>query len=411
MAEDAPLTPTAKRSAHGPRRSYELALYPNAGKAEAARYAIWWQTRCCLDYVRELYAEEATAKRSTRGLGGLPERGLKRARDILRSGRACERTTGVPFSCPETVRALADARIAPSTTSRFQYWLKVPLGPRIPARAHRGLSRALRSGAVLRTDCEIRYGRRGALVALVFVEYPKRAIASSRDFIGVDVGVAHGVTTSDGRTSSSLYPILQQRRARNAERARQGHRSRCARTHLKQTLDREARRLVTLVSRGSKSIAIERLKTLGYLKPSGSIGGWARRHFGDRVRQIAEVSGVAVLEVHPAYTSQCCLACDHVDPKNRRGIAFRCTACGFEAHADVVGARNIQRKATGAFPWGTRKGRTTNMRARREPSRGAFLEVDPNPHRLGKTKHYVGTSDPATCQALRVDEAAPEGLT
>lgn len=95
----------------GAVRSYAVAPYPNAGKSEAARYAIWWQTRCCLDYVRELHGDAPNAKRSTVGLGELPERGLKRARDILRAGRAAERATGIPFECPTTAPVLADARV------------------------------------------------------------------------------------------------------------------------------------------------------------------------------------------------------------------------------------------------------------------------------------------------------------
>lgn len=335
----------------GPIRSYVLSLHPNAGKAEAARYAIWWQSRLCLDYVRDLYAEAPNSPRSTAGLGELPERGLKRARDVLRAGRAAERATGEVFTCPRTVPVLADAKLRPSKSPHFSYWVKVPLGPWIPARGHRGLSRALRDGGKLSACAEIRLGRRGGLVVRVVVEHPRRTAVSNRDAIGADVGVNHGVTTSDGRCSPSLRPIMDRARSRNAERQRQGYRSKASRTALKQALDREARRLVTLAERGQKSIAIERLKTLGNLKPSGSIGGWARCHFGDRVRQIAEIVGVAVHEVSPAYTSQCCPRCDTVDRRNRRGIAFTCIGCGYVAHADVVGARNIARKATGRFPW------------------------------------------------------------
>lgn len=339
------------RRKRGAIRSYTLALYPNAGKAEAARYAIWWQTRCCLDYAHELYDEERNATRSTTGLGALPERGLKRARDLLRAGRASERVTGQVFERPRTVPVLSDALLSVSRRPGFPYWLKVSCGPHIPARTHRGLARALRNGAILRHDAELRIGRHGGLVAHVFVEYPRRDEVIRKDVVGVDVGINHGVTTSDGRCSRPLYPILKQHRERNAERRRQGHRTAGDRTAMKQHLDREARRLVTLACRGGKSIAVERLKTLGNLKPSGGIGGWARRHFGARVLQIAEVSGVAVIQVHPAYTSQTCLACGHVDRENRRGTAFRCTRCGYEAHADVLAARNVARKATGAFNW------------------------------------------------------------
>ncbi|MEW1914146.1 zinc ribbon domain-containing protein [Kitasatospora sp. NPDC085895] len=46
--------------------------------------------------------------------------------------------------------------------------------------------------------------------------------------------------------------------------------------------------------------------------------------------------------VDPAYTSQTCHACTHVDPKNRKSQAvFACTVCGHQDHADVNAAKNI----------------------------------------------------------------------
>ena len=45
----------------------------------------------------------------------------------------------------------------------------------------------------------------------------------------------------------------------------------------------------------------------------------------------------------PAHnTSRLCPLCDHVAAENRRTQAvFKCVACGYENHADVVGAMNI----------------------------------------------------------------------
>jgi putative transposase len=49
-----------------------------------------------------------------------------------------------------------------------------------------------------------------------------------------------------------------------------------------------------------------------------------------------------VEKINPAYTSQRCSACGHVDADSRESQArFACTACGFACHADVNAARNI----------------------------------------------------------------------
>lgn len=341
-------------------RCYELALHPNPGKAEQARYTLWWAERFCLDYVRRLFDAPPNTAESTASLGQLPNQQQKRARDILRAGRAAEKETGIPFNCPKQVTPIVDARISEAKGTTFQYWIRPIRGAQIPAKTHRGLTRALKMGGKLRPYCEVRAGRNGGLVARVFVEYEKVKPTPSRDFIGCDVGVNHGVSTSDGRVSKSLRGIMDKAKFRKAERQRQGHPTASPRSSVKQELDREARRIVTLAAYAGKSIAIERLKTLGNLKVRGKIGSWARVHFGERVRQIAELFGVTVVEVHPAYTSQCCPKCDCIDKRNRRGIEFRCVACGFTAHADVNGARNIARKARGDWDWTSRKGRVIN---------------------------------------------------
>jgi putative transposase len=45
--------------------------------------------------------------------------------------------------------------------------------------------------------------------------------------------------------------------------------------------------------------------------------------------------------VNPAYTSQMCPSCGHIDKKNRSGTKFNCRSCGRLSHADVIGAINL----------------------------------------------------------------------
>ena len=57
-----------------------------------------------------------------------------------------------------------------------------------------------------------------------------------------------------------------------------------------------------------------------------------------------------VIRVNPAYTSQTCSLCLHVDKNNRWRRLFRCLACGFVHHADINARCNIEnrgRKALG----------------------------------------------------------------
>ncbi len=68
--------------------------------------------------------------------------------------------------------------------------------------------------------------------------------------------------------------------------------------------------------------------------------GWFEFH-----RQLAyklEWSGGQLLAVDPRNTSRTCPECGHAARANRKTQArFACVACGFEEHADVVGAINI----------------------------------------------------------------------
>jgi len=67
-----------------------------------------------------------------------------------------------------------------------------------------------------------------------------------------------------------------------------------------------------------------------------------RSCWGMLVRRLEQKTRGRVEKINPAYTSQRCSACRHVDPKSRESQArFVCTACGFACNADVNAARNI----------------------------------------------------------------------
>ncbi len=55
-----------------------------------------------------------------------------------------------------------------------------------------------------------------------------------------------------------------------------------------------------------------------------------------------------VRKVHPAYTSQTCHQCGHVDKDSRKQSDFKCTACGHADDADVNAALNILAFGNGA---------------------------------------------------------------
>ena len=335
---------------HTTIRAYTIRLYANPSKAEQTlgnmvEYRAWlW------DYVTRYYRKGEDATESTKGRGGIANQAFKRARDLLRAGRNASIATGVWFNCPRSLPLLCDGILEENKTSSFDYWVKVANGPRLPAQTHKALKNALRKGGVLRPTCEIRCGKR-ALVARVFVEFPVASPPPSRDYLGVDVGVNAGVARSDGYIGKSLRPALDRNRQKRAEQQRQGHVRSSARSAVKQILDHEAKRLVTLARRCNKIVVLERSQALANLKPTGSIGAWARQHLGRRVSYLAEIDGVAVCEEWPAGTSITCEVCGYAHKKNRRGVRFCCIRCAHVTHADGLASRNIQRRARGVFPF------------------------------------------------------------
>ena len=70
--------------------------------------------------------------------------------------------------------------------------------------------------------------------------------------------------------------------------------------------------------------------------------GILRSGWGLLVRRLDDKAPGRVQKVSPAFTSQRCSECGHVDARSRESQArFACTVCGYACHADVNAARNI----------------------------------------------------------------------
>ena len=58
----------------------------------------------------------------------------------------------------------------------------------------------------------------------------------------------------------------------------------------------------------------------------------------------SELFNKTLIKIHPAYTSQRCFSCGHIERKNRQGQAnFECKSCGYKDNADKNAAKNILR--------------------------------------------------------------------
>jgi len=62
-----------------------------------------------------------------------------------------------------------------------------------------------------------------------------------------------------------------------------------------------------------------------------SLGTWAYRYWLNRIQMATEDNRVSLRHVPPAYTSQRCSACGHIERRNRNGEKFLCRKCATPA--------------------------------------------------------------------------------
>ena len=73
-----------------------------------------------------------------------------------------------------------------------------------------------------------------------------------------------------------------------------------------------------------------------------TLNSWSFAQLGSFIAYKGALAGVPVVYVDPAYTSQGCAECGHINKKNRVSQAmFTCRGCGVVAHADRNASRNI----------------------------------------------------------------------
>jgi transposase len=206
---------------------------------------------------------------------------------------------------------------------------------------------------------------------IAFAAIPEPLLAPRNgEVVGVDRGVTVSAALSTGEllTSPRLSPgkrrrlrLLQRKLARARRGSSRRSRNRLAIARLKareadarkdwceKTSTNLARRfdLICVESLNIKNMTRSAAGTIyapgsGVQAKSGLNREILASGWGTLIRRLEQKAPGRVKKIHPAYTSQRCSACGHVDRKSRENQAvFRCTACAFTLNADVNAARNI----------------------------------------------------------------------
>ncbi|MFE6755559.1 RNA-guided endonuclease InsQ/TnpB family protein [Streptomyces sp. NPDC057684] len=185
-------------------------------------------------------------------------------------------------------------------------------------------------------------------------------------FLGVDLGIVNIAATSDGERHCGRQTNRKREQGRKLRRKLQKKSTKSAKRRAKKYAGKEARRnkdinhkiskrIVAEAERTGRGIALETLTGIRerarLRKPQRTtLHSWPFAQLGSFIAYKARKAGVPVVYVDPAYTSQECSQCHHIERGNRPAQArFACRSCGFVEHADHNASHNIAHR--GWYAW------------------------------------------------------------
>ena len=195
------------------------------------------------------------------------------------------------------------------------------------------------------------------LNTVVDVEEPP--LLETEDVLGIDLGIVNILADSDGETySGGQVNGLRKRHAKLRARLQKTG-SRAAKRLLRQRGKKEHRfagwvnhniskRVVLKAERTKRAIALENLqgirsRTRVRKSQRRQHHSWSFFQLRSFIQYKARLTGVLVVLVPPAFTSQRCARCGCVDKANRVSQSlFSCVRCFFAGNSDTIAAENIR---------------------------------------------------------------------
>src|SRR5229473_2955127 len=255
--------------------------------------------------------------------------------------------------------------------STFDYWLiistlefrKQLLVPVKLAAYHR---EAL-EGKTINTSVTLNKRENAWWLTLSYDEIVRVQTAPSAPVIGIDVGIANFVTTSDGEHYGTFHGKLRERQKRDREkRRRKAKLRRCLEkkgvkklpsttSGSGQRLTRHVRQEINcavnqmLSDHPNARIVYEDLSVASMRHKARAMNAYMRAsnlvHIPKQIAWGAAKRGIQATSVKSAYSSQECSVCHYVDRKNRPNQhTFCCWVCGHQVHADLNAATNIAQR-------------------------------------------------------------------
>jgi len=241
--------------------------------------------------------------------------------------------------CPELDARFCDIDMQSGTS--FQLWVTLGSLGKLYGKIQLPFNRTAHFNKMARLGT-IKKGVRlsGAGVTFMF-DIPEPAKRDTGVTLGVDIGQRAVLSTSSGFQSqpnkhghdlASITKVLSRRRkgSKGFERA-DAHRT----NYINWTINQ-------LDLSGVRQINRENLKDVRRGRASGrGLSHWTYPAIIGKLESRCLELGVLVQTVDPAYTSQRCHRCGFTRKGNRKGVRFKCGACGHAADADLNAALNI----------------------------------------------------------------------
>ena len=199
--------------------------------------------------------------------------------------------------------------------------------------------------------------------------------------LGVDLGIENVAVTSTGTVWSGSELNYWHREFEKRRGSLQKRGTRAAHEIIQSVGRTEAGRYDQFLHTVSKELVVEAVEydcdVIAFENLTGirermprakKFHAWAFRRLFEYVEYKAEVVGISVAQVNPAYTSQRCSKCGTTLRENRQTQdRFCCQKCGYEVNADYNAAKNIglkylraaQTSSGGGAPVGVRLNRGT----------------------------------------------------
>lgn len=264
--------------------------------------------------------------------------------------------------------------IEASKTEQFDYWIRISTLNRrdvlwLPVKLAKYHREKLK-GKLPNSSVRLERSHQGKWsLTLTFDQELKKPQLADYEPVGIDVGISHFLTTSEGQHYGAFDEQMKNRQQQVREKSRRKAKLRAClekkgiaredlpatssasgqgfSRHIRQMINHAVNRL--LDHHPQDALVIEDLsirtmrfksKRMNALLSASNLG-----YIPKKLKWEARKRGLPLMKVNPAYSSQECNRCYHTHRKNRPDQqTFCCQVCGYQMNADVVASINLKRR-------------------------------------------------------------------